>query len=173
MRLGWIRRPVRRYWLALTAVCLFTSLGLVLLGATLLARGEMQPVSELPARYLPGKSLPGDATCAWLTFRRNSTVSCYAHEDDLSIYLLYDAGRQIITMTTLNIGDETIGGLMETWGPPTGIQPLSWGVRIHWGNRYVYTGETPFVPSNTTRYVTYILDPEKLSPWRGFTAYEP
>jgi len=156
------------FWLA-TAASLFTVLSAAMLGVILVSKAALPSVTDIPEKLLPGNVMPGDVGCLQSPYS-GERVSCrlLTSQNDL-IYITFDTKRHVITRASMLIERQPIGDLIRAWGPPTGIKKMRWAMQVRWGMRYVYVSAQPFSPENAVGFISYAIDPDDVSPWKGFT----
>ena len=127
------------------------------------------PPADPPQAMLPGNPLPEQAECTWPPYASES-MACRLSSNGQMFYFTNDAQRGAIIRTSMEVEDQTIGGLISVWGPPTGVQMYAWAALVSWGSRSVFVSSHPFSPSNHVSFIRYTLEPEPLAPWTGFVS---
>lgn len=146
---------------------------LFFVGFGLTVYAQREPVHQfdisIPAKYMPGEYLPGDASCDWMA-AMNYAAYCDAYSNH-DISFSYDPLRHVITQTSLWVYYDNIriGDLINQLGAPTGIRIAGVSHYVYWGTRYAYVSTKWLTPTSHVSYIAYTTDTHNVTRWRGFS----
>jgi hypothetical protein len=127
------------------------------------------PIPDLPQRYLPGKSLPGDAACpkarieVWY-------VNCEASHLGYKVEFIIQGSTMSIISSSIWTPNYTIGDLILAWGIPTGMDQDRHYINVFWGTRYALLLTRSFRPDSHVKMIVYTQKALRSSPWHGFAS---
>jgi hypothetical protein len=143
-----------------------------LIGVVFAARIRATPTKiDPPAFLLPGSDLAIQSHCEALSSCHESPNGYrdYIIYDGRKVYLVFDRQNQMVVHTTMSVDTYTLGDLIATWGPPTGLAHYGHIVDVYWGTRDAYLHACSLQPDTRVEFIEYDLEPRQGSAWRGFT----